>query len=668
MKFKYILISGLVLAGMASCSDFLEVDAPSKYDNEYVFNDKTEINRALNGVYAQMLSNDTYGEAYLSTFCLNSDVDFSDNATDVATTNNYRRFDCDATGGNIEKTWNAAYKGIEYASNFIYQLENSPLYAEADEELYQMMGEAKVLRAMFYHDLIVMFGDIPFSLKPMSAGETDGMLLPVVAREEAHKALIDDLKAIAPHMKFAADLGDGIERASKEFCWSMIARMALTCGGYSLHPDQNNDKSYGVMKRPDNYKDYYTIARDYADSVITSNTHALRLSYRQVFINECNYVVVNNDDPIFEIPFGKNSTGNIGYIHGPSSSLFEGNTTGKNIWGEAKGNARLNALYRFLFHEGDLRRDFVNGLWYYTYDGVPTLRNDRTLHNNKWSKLWATASLGTNSQGNTGINYPYMRYADVLLMYAEAVNELENGVGGTNGSKAVEAFRQVRSRAFADAAVVEQYISSVTGSKEAFLKAVLDERKFEFAGENMRWRDLVRNNMYNTELYYTFLRYYGVAMNAESTMDMDAVNEHDGYIWENVPYKVYYNKVKDNPALNPGDINIYPNTSLDILDFYENCLYNKNDNPNMVEGEGSKWEPDDLFEWWNGEDGVPSDYMLFSLYGFMRGNRGGDIFVIRDGATEAPDINNLPVVRYILPYPRIAIQRSAGLYQNYYGY
>ena len=53
MKYKYILMTGLLVMGLSSCNDFLEVEAPSKYDNEYVFNDKTEINRALNGVYAQ---------------------------------------------------------------------------------------------------------------------------------------------------------------------------------------------------------------------------------------------------------------------------------------------------------------------------------------------------------------------------------------------------------------------------------------------------------------------------------------------------------------------------------------------------------------------------------------------------------------------------------------
>lgn len=686
MKLKYILITGLVAMGFSSCNDFLEVEAPSKYENEYIFNDKTEANRALNGVYAQLLSGDTYGGAYVSTFCLNSDVDMATYTSDVATNNSYRRFDCTPSGGEIEKAWNAAYKGVEYANNFIYQLGNSEMYAGGDEELEQMMGEAKVIRAMLYHDLVVMFGDIPFSLIPVSGVEDGNLMLPVTDREEIHKALIEDLKAIAPKMQFAEELSGGVERVSKEFCWSMIARMALTCGGYSLRPDKANPSSYGKMERSENYREYYETARQYCDSVISSGKHNLNLSYRQVFIDECNYIVNNNDDPIFEIPFGKNSTGNIGYIQGPTSEVNEGKTSGTNKWGEAKGNARLNALYRFLFDEGDTRRDYVNGIWFYQFDGTPKFRNDYTVHNNKWSKLWTTASLGDNSQGNTGINYPYMRYADVLLMYAEAVNELEDGVGGANGAKAINALRQVRSRAFAGANV-EEYLNSVKGSKDTFLKAILNERKFEFAGENMRWRDLVRNNLYGEEVYYSFMRYYGIATNAGTSMDMEDISIHDGKdpaFWEEIPYDIFYKdkeKKKDENGQvmkdetgkdieigipNPNDVNKYPNTTMDVIIFYNNTLYDRNDNPEK-HGDAN-WSKVTFFDWWNTTDGLPKDQMLYSYYGYIRGDYNGIISVVRDGKTETPSVDNLPPVRYILPYPNSAIQRSAGAYKNYYGY
>jgi hypothetical protein len=64
-----------------------------------------------------------------------------------------------------------------------------------------------------------------------------------------------------------------------------------------------------------------------------------------------------------------------------------------------------------------------------------------------------------------------MRYADVLLMYAEAVNELEDGVSGTNGAKAIEALRQVRARAFTNSDKIDAYIASASGSKNRFPKS-----------------------------------------------------------------------------------------------------------------------------------------------------------------------------------------------------
>lgn len=148
MKLKNILVIGLTSLTLASCNDFLDVESPSSYSEEFVFSQKTEINRALNGVYASILVNDLYGKAFQRTFILNSDVEMMISSTNVATHNSYARFDCDDQGSEINKYWQAAYKAIEDANRFIYNLENSPLYNEEDAEIMQMMGEAKCIRAM----------------------------------------------------------------------------------------------------------------------------------------------------------------------------------------------------------------------------------------------------------------------------------------------------------------------------------------------------------------------------------------------------------------------------------------------------------------------------------------------------------------------------------------
>lgn len=659
MKLKYLFFAALASLGFTACSDFLDVDSVSKYDSEGVFGEKTEINRALNGVYAKLMSGDFYGDAYFTKFVFNSDVEFTTNTSDVATNNSFRRFDGNSTASDVEKFWNAAYSGVEYANNFVYYLERSPLYSTEDAEIMQMMGEAKVIRAMFFHDLVTYFGDIPFTFEPASVVEN--YVMPIVSRDEVYKTLIEDLKSIAPYMKFAANLSNGVERASKEFCWSMIARMAMHAGGYSLRPDTDNPANFGKMERPANYKELYKTALAYCDSVISSATHTLSLPYYRVFVNECNYVVNSNDDPIFEIPFAKETSGNVGYVHGPKSELYEGSTSGDNIWGEAKSSAALSAFYRFMFDPGDARRDYLNGLWGYLYNGEPTISVSYTVYNNKWSKLWSTSG-NPESAGNTGINFPYMRYTDVLLMYAEAANELNDGP--TDAAKA--ALRQVRQRAFTNPEKIDSYIESMSGSKDDFLKAVLDERKFEFAGENMRWKDLVRNNLLAENTYYNFLRYLVCGENgAGQSAYQEMVEEYDGmpeYL-DKLPSTVYY-----MIGANPQTPSVFPNTSLRIIDIY-----------NPYDDVVVSTVPDEYRALtvqypyaWASDAGVVNAQCLYSFYGYIYCDQiSGLVYLNTNGkySTHAPSANaSLPPVRYILPYPNAAIQRSAGAYKNYYGY
>ena len=678
MKLKNILLTSLMAFLLLSCNDYLDVDSPSSYSEEFVFSQKTEINRALNGVYASILVNDLYGNAYQRTFNLNSDVDMQMFTNNVATHNSYARFDSDDQGSETNKYWQASYNAIEYANRFIHGLENSEIYDVNDAEIMQWMGEAKCLRAMVFHDLVVLFGDVPFTFQS-AAQLGDGFVIPVVAREEIQQKLIEDLRTIAP--KMSSSTSTTVERASKQFAWSMIARIAITAGGYSLHPDKNNPNSYGVMSRPTDYQQYYQIAKAYTDSVIQSNVHSLGSSFQEVFTKESNFELISNGDPIFEIPFAKESTGNTGYIQGPTSSANEGMTLGKNTWGASSGNGRLSAFYRYSFDENDKRRDFVNGLWYYgsgannlTQDSC-LIRADYTVHNNKWSKLWANSGQFTNiSSGSTGINFPYMRYADVLLMNAEAINELEGPV-----ATAQESLRKVRARSFEDQGAVTTYVANAAASKESFLKAVLDERKWEFAGENMRWRDLVRNNLYGQEVVYSFMRYLSVSMSNAGAYSgfEDDIAEHDGsYYLDELPEYMYYHVLPQNVDWLVEEDQVYgypyPNETLDILYIY-NPYKQTNQPPTALTAiEGTTWKMAEFYQW--SSDSEPTNQSRYSFYGYIRYTEQGNIVLVKDGVetplngNTIPSVNELPPVRYILPYPNAAIQRSAGVYKNYYGY
>ena len=711
MKLNKIFISGMAMLSLTACDDFLDVDPDSTSANtEFIYNNEGEISTALNGVYAQILSGNTFGNNLYKDFQLNSDVDFSTNTSETASGNKPARFDTRSDAGNVKGLWNALYSGVETANEFIFNLKNSKLYEEkmkteiADGEntggvvteevpnvtkLTQMMGEAKVMRAMFYHELLSYWGDIPFTFK--ATYETNNLYPEVTDRQVVSDSLIADLRHAAEWMQSDKDATlDAPERISKEAAYAMIARLALQAGGYSLNHDANDVNGY-KMTRPSNYKEYYQIARDYAKKVIDAGGHSLNKSFRDVFVDECNHIATKGDDAIFEIPFGKDYSGAWGYAQGPKSEVDANNETdfSNQAWGSTSGNVRTTRFYRHMFKEGDARRDYVCGTWGYSNQGLPAINFSYTMYNNKWSKLWNTVGLGKASTGNTGINFAYIRYADVLLMFAEADNE----VNGAPTQEAIDAVNQVRRRAYNG--VNYELTSAQTATKEDFLKAVLDERKFEFAGENMRWKDLVRNNLYSEQIFYTFLAYYGVAEDQSTGSPyIDMISEHDGIDYANISAmtNIYYVYVK-----NTGDAN-FPNSNLYMLyivnpwtadvqpsskpeDYFANLgLPYEPVSARAITGQTSSakdvaWGKSENI--WSSQDGVLKNEVLYSLFGYIRGDEDGSIKIVNNGAvvnfdidTQNPEatVQQLPAVRYLLPYPQEAIARSDGRYKNYYGF
>ena len=720
MKLNKIFISGLAMLSLTTaCNDYLETDpATNAAVPDLVFGSEGETRTALYGVYAKICSDDLFGNRLYNEFQLNSDVDFYANSNEAAAGNQPRRFDVRSDAGNVERLWNNLYSGVETANEFIYNLGKSPIYKEETEEegvetdegmatkivpvvtnLTQMMGEAKVMRAMFYHELLSYFGDVPFTMQ--ATFETDNFVPEVKARKDISDALIADLKKAAEYMysdKEAA--ANAPERISKEAAYAMIARLALQAGGYSLNHDANDASGY-KMTRPDNYKEYYQIAREYTKKIIDAGGHSLRNSYSQVFIDECNFIVNSGDDPIFEIPFAQTTNGNWGYAQGPTSDINTGDETNysNSDWGAANGGVRTTAFYRYSFDQKDLRRDYICGMWYYSNKGLPTLRFDYSMHNNKWSKLWGP-KFGKSTTSSTGINFAYIRYADVLLMFAEADNEINNGPT----AEAQEALKTVRRRAFAgadQADKVDTYVESAA-SKEDFLNLVLDERKWEFAGENMRWKDLVRNNLYAQKVFMTFMTYYSVAENQAGTSSyLDMVEAYDKLAYSNLwPSSVYWCRVENYNVGGILDKNstYFPNQSLPMIYVYNPysaaaksskkpaAYFDADDNLYMLKvltekditGSGATsndWQTTNI-EWTN-NDGTIKNQVLYSLYGYIRVDQRNNIVVVDNGSANlfnintsdaSANFNHLPAVRYMLPYPEEAIARSNGVYKNYYGY
>lgn len=709
MKLKNILYTSIALMSLTACNDFLDVDAPSKVTDEYVFSNTEEADRLLNSVYTSLCSSNTYGNAYMTTFCLNSDVEFTTSSAETknASHNEWKLFDGEADGSNVQSTWTAAYQTIERANNFVNAGEASELYKNGDKDMIQMVGEAKCIRAMNYLDLVIMFGDIPFTLT--RTYDQDDLVMPMHDRDYILSTLISDLMEIAPEMKPAATITAGVERCSQEYAYALIARIAMFRAGYSLRHAADDASKNGIFMaraaegNPVNYvdengnnqvaksaDDFYKIARLYAKKVMDMGTHKLSKDYFDVFVDECKYLVNNDDDVIFEIPFVQKVNGNVGYVHGIRCDLSSAGDT-NHPWGRTGGNVRLNAFYRFSFADTDVRRN-IAGFWTWNYDGTPTLFSDYGNYCLKWSKFWdPNATLGNTSEGNTGINFPYMRYADVLLMFAEADNEVNNGP--TDAAKA--ALKQVRERAFRNAdnktEMVDNYVASLS-TKEAFFKAIVNERKWEFGGENLRWKDLVRWNLYSEVIWKNFWKYYGKGTDDTSYEEYE--NEFMNYP-SSVYYKEYtraeWNEAVDSAKIVPAD---YPeitgspmsscvNSSMKVLVFHQyvssstgkktSCLWHNyvGDDVELTPSTSGTngWKQGYLFNWLDDATSIAKAPCRCSVRGYIYINEEGNLFpASMPDYTPGEATPELPAVRYILPIPSDVIDYSKGEYKNYYGY
>ncbi len=211
------------------------------------------------------------------------------------------------------------------------------------------------------------------------------------------------------------------------------------------------------------------------------------------------------------------------------------------------------------------------------------------------------------------------------------------------------------------------------GDKDAFFQLIMDERKFEFGGEGLRWRDLVRWNKYAEVIRDVFYKYYYGALAAAGD---DAIfEEMFGHEFSSVyPQTLLYRKITSNDYTYK-DFGWIPNTSLPWLDIGNPLTQIGAGQPKPAIKENGTWvRPEGAENWENPVDfmlklatgdATPDTKTCYSLRGYIQGDEYGN--------TPVPDLaetpaEQLPVVRYILPIPQSVISRSQGAYSNAYGY
>ena len=234
----------------------------------------------------------------------------------------------------------------------------------------------------------------------------------------------------------------------------------------------------------------YTIVRDECLDVIAQYPNLASLPFKDNFTNLCRDVVTAGQESIWEIPFSE-GRGRVLYTLGVEHQAKD-QYTQQNKGGV---NGPLPTLF-YDYDVDDIRRNITCAPFRWSQ----TLTNGRSTQELASLKEWNFGKLRyewmsriVTSTNDDGVNWQYMRLADVYLMAAEAVNELE---GPAN---AAQYMRPVLERAL-PSDKVSAYMNTATASKESFFDAIVEQRGLEFAGESLRKSDLIRWNLLKTKL------------------------------------------------------------------------------------------------------------------------------------------------------------------------
>jgi hypothetical protein len=419
---KYILYALLILVSSSCTKEFTELSPISERNIKSAYKTEADFAVAVNGLYDALQLNGTYGKTYL---LLNEMR--SDNTSNGGGCNGIAQSLCDVelfkeitTANELSNAWSDSYRGIARCNIFLDKLDGSSV-PDALKKRYR--GEALYIRSLLYYNLAIIFGNIPLQL--VDAASPADVDLKQYPANDVYNQIITDLIAAEPLLPAsyaAADLG----RVTKGAVNTLLGKVYLTKG----------DKPAAVTA---------------LNKVVDSKIYSLVSDYARLWgaANE------NGPESIFEIQYKTGGQGEgSGYLEYFASIIGR-------AAGVGGGNTPMTITPDLLsaYQAGDQR---------YAKSIYKNNRLPDTTYSIKYLSAQTTAFDGDN-------NWYVSRYADVLLMLAEALGET---------TQAYVYINQVRARAGLPA------IAATNPS--TFAKQLLDERRIEFAFENQRWQDLLR--------------------------------------------------------------------------------------------------------------------------------------------------------------------------------
>ncbi len=516
MKKITIYILALFVITIAGCKkSFLDVSSPSAVDQQFVFSSPEEAYKVMVGCYE--IWRGANNSLFYDLDVVGSDAETHPESYDAQTRHIPEGLYASELSINFSdavNTWASLYRVANRANLIMEAIADKAEYKQAvaggtGNGWTQLYGEAAIFRAYSYFNLVRYFGDVPYFDVPIyNLSQTDSAAL--TSRDVIYDKELENLKKAEPHMYRLGEGGITAERFSRTFCQGLIGKMALFAGGFSLRRTDFNysgvqfeqkgtEKWNAKYVRRTDYKKYYEVAKTYLKACVENSGSAYLITtdprgagYNNPFQYNFQYNMNLQVSPesLYEVGETQGQFSERPYAFGRPSDGGSSNAFPCKSYGQSR---MFPVFYYGDYDPADLRRDVTvtvssnSGAASETIISfAPGSRSAGGLSSNKWDESRMSKPY-TASQRNSGINWPQMRMADVILMLAEVYAEL-----GDEGSARTE-LTKVRARAFkaADQATkVTGYISSLAG--DALKEGIQQERKLEFAGEGYRRYDLIR--------------------------------------------------------------------------------------------------------------------------------------------------------------------------------
>lgn len=503
-------LCGAMLLGPTGCSDFLNEQDPSNLtpDNFYSIPDHAEA--AIAAVYADTRFFGNAGGIFSSNWQL-LEAPTGTSTTETAQNsdlNNLYSLSYDGHTQHVINWWNGVYKVIANA-NMV--LDRVPAITPMNEDhKKRILGEAHFLRAWAYFYAVRLWGDVPLITKPQTATSEDFMPSRA-SQEEVYELIVDDLKAAEAAGLPWTDVSGRVSTAAAK---SLLAKVYLTMAGHPLNKGASHyqlaaDKAYEVISNPGGLDLFATYGEVHQESLENRVEHIFMLQYNTLVAGNPMTNMHPNFKPVtFQGPSGTGSTV-------PTTSFYNS------------------------YEQGDLRTKDREGYFYTSYftNGDGELFELGAPYIFKHFNVTANGTAGKPGTRLNNLNVPMIRFAEVLLIYAEAQNE----VGGPT-QPAYDAFKRIRDRAQLTTPALGTY------DQASFREAVWKERWHELAYEGITWFDMVRLRKVFNETTQGFDDFEG-HINKSTNQPLQA---------KHLLFPLPIQEMKNNTNLNPQNPG-YPN-------------------------------------------------------------------------------------------------------------